>query len=364
MDQAPRRLRDRPQGAIAVGLLAVVLASLFSIRVLSETEWDATVFVGFGEDASPTREYAEERLGAVFLRIGQGHDGKYFFVQANDPWLVDPNNNAEVLDAPLYRSQRMLYPMLASGFGALGPSEIVWGMLLLNLVALGLGTFAVGVLAQEAGSSAWWGLAFLVNIGFTSELNIGGAGLVAGAAVFGALALLLKGRIRWAVLLLSLSALSREVMLIAAAGTAWYLWRGAERRRATVVALVPVGVVAAWALYLRLRIAPGVGASVQAFGLPFVGLVEAAGSWLPDPIDLVAGLAILALLGLFLMRSVRSDELVGWAFVGFVPMAVLLTKPVWANYFDFTRAVAPVITAFVLLVVASRSQSERTSVRQ
>lgn len=344
-----------------VGIVTLALASLYAITVLAAVDWDATVFVGFGEDAVEIREYAEARLGQVELRPQLGHDGRFFFVQANDPWLLDPAENAEILDAPLYRSQRMLYPVLAGGFGSLGASEIVWGMLLVNLIAVGLGSFAVAVLARGMGGSAWWGLAFLLNIGFTSELGIGGAGIVAGAAAFGALALLLNGRFGWAVLMFTVSALSREVMLIAAAGSAWYLWRRGERRRATILALLPVGVVAAWAVYLHLRIDPGVGRSVRAFGLPFVGIAQAAGSWLADPIDLVAGLLVVAILGVFLFRSVRSTELVGWAFVGFVPLGFLLTDQVWGNYFDITRAVAPVITAFVLLAFVATRDLGRTS---
>jgi hypothetical protein len=49
--------------------------------------------------------------------------------------------------------------------------------------------------------------------------------------------------------------------------------------------------------------------------------------------------------------------LVGLAFVGFVPLALLLTEPVWRSYFDVTRAIAPVITAFILLAFAAKASS-------
>ena len=48
-----------------------------------------------------------------------------------------------------------------------------------------------------------------------------------------------------------------------------------------------------------------------------------------------------------------SGQLVGWAFLGFVPLAILFTRQVWQSYFDITRAAAPVLTAFVLLVFVS-----------
>ena len=90
--------------------------------------------------------------------------------------------NAVVLDRPLYRSQRMFYPLQAGGLGLFSAEGVVWGLLVVNVIAMGLGTWAVAVLAVEMGLSSWWGLAFLLNIGLVSELNIGGAGIVAAAA--------------------------------------------------------------------------------------------------------------------------------------------------------------------------------------
>ena len=81
------------EGAWLVALVALVFSSVLVVRSLSETDWDPTLFTAFGEEALPTRVYAEERLGDVFLRASQGHDGK-FFVQANDPLVLDPETNA------------------------------------------------------------------------------------------------------------------------------------------------------------------------------------------------------------------------------------------------------------------------------
>lgn len=355
---------SRPAGPIRatsptwwVGVVGLVLATLFAVRVLASADWDPTIFVAFGEEAEPTRVYAEERLGDVFLRPAQGHDGKFFFVQANDPWVLDPDSNASVLDRPLYRSQRMLYPVLAGGLGLLGPGQVVWGMLVVNLLAMGLGSWAVAHVARAMGGSKWWGLAFGLNLGFVSEVNISGAGVVAGAAAFGAVALLLRERIPPAVLLLSLAALSREAMLIAAAGSAWWLWRRRERRAAALAALVPAAPAAVWAAYLRLRITFDTGLSeVQELGPPFGGFIDAFPAWLDDPVDLAVGVAMMVLFLAYTRRVLISNRLVGWTFLGFVPLALLFTRQVWLNYFDITRAVAPLITSFVLLVFLSASR--------
>ena len=59
--------------------------------------------------------------GPVVLIDGTGHDGQYFFLQANDPWLLNPTEGLEFLDFPTYRAQRMLYPVVAGLGGLLGP---------------------------------------------------------------------------------------------------------------------------------------------------------------------------------------------------------------------------------------------------
>ncbi len=354
-----RKISPLVVAVIGAGLIAGV-----SIRVLSGSEWDASVFVGFGEDATPTRDYAEQRLGSVFLRPSQGHDGKFFFVQANDPWVLEPDQHAEVLDRPRYRSQRMLYPMLAGGGGLFAPAAIPWAMLLVNIVAMGAGTWVVARIAEEMGGSPWWGLAFALNLGFISEVNIGGAGVVAATAAFGAVLALKVDRRVLAVVLLALAALSREAMLIAAAGSALWLWMQGERRVALTTALVPVAAVAAWAAYLRVQIGgASVVSEVQEIGWPFYGFIEAFSSWVEDPIDLVVGVAMMVLFVLFIRRVLISRGIVGLAFAGFAVLGVVFTEQVWRSYFDITRAVAPVITSFVLLMFLSQNSAERTGVR-
>jgi len=345
----------RHRTAIVVGLVAMALSSLMAVRVLSEVGWDPTIFVAFGEEATPTREYAEERLGEVFLRPAQGHDGKFFFVQAHDPWVLDPETNAQVLDRPLYRSQRMLYPVLAGGAGLFDSEAIVWAMLLVNALAMGFGTWAVALLAQEMGGSPWWGLAFALNIGFFSEVNIGGAGVVAAAAAFTAVLMFMRDRVMIGIGLLCVAVLAREAMLIAPVGIASWLWLNRRHKTAVVTTLVPGLSVVAWAVYLRLRIGDGAGASeVQEIGWPFAGFVDAFTSWRNDPLDLTVGVAMMILFVLFTRRVLVSRHVLGRAFLGFVALGMIFTEQVWRSYFDITRAVAPVITSFVLLVFLGR----------
>ena len=356
--------------AVVVALVGTFIASGVTLRVLSEADWDPTIFVAFGEDATATNEYAEQRLGEVWLRTVQGHDGKFFFVQANDPWVLEPEENAAILDLPLYRSQRMLYPVLAGVGGILAAGGVVWGLLIVNVLAIGFGTGAVARLATEMGGSAWLGLSFVLNLGLISEMTIDGAGVVSSLFAFLAVLMVLRERMVPAYICLSLAVLSREVMLVAAAGVAFWLWRNNRRKEAAMAAALPAGAAILWAVYLRLRIDLETGVDqVQGIGFPFEGLVQAFEHWSNAPFDLAVGVTMVVLMVLYTRRTLVSTHLVGWAFLGFVPLGVLFTHHVWNTWFDISRAIAPVITAYVLLLHVSTRNPEpgflakRTSVR-
>ena len=336
---------------VVVGLIGIAVASFFAARVLAENP-DPTIFIAFGEESTEITQFAEERLGRdVLTRPALGHDGKYFFVQANDPWMRAPDENIGVIDRPLYRGQRMLYPVIAGGLGAFSPGVIVWALIVVNVVSMGVGSWAVAKLATDMGGAAWWGLTFTLNIGFISETLIDGAGVLAAAAAFWAVVMIRRGHTAWMAVLLAGSALAREAMLIAAAGLAVWLWRRGSKKGAVVALGTPIAAVAAWAVYLRIRMGWDSGITqVQEIGWPFGGIIGAIPNWLSDPVDLAAGIVTILILLLFARRMLASREPVGWAFLGFVPLAFLFTQQVWQSYFDITRAVAPVLTAFVLLM--------------
>ena len=364
IDQAPPEIRMKRRTAPwVVATVSLLLTVGFVARNLAEADWDPTVFAAFGSEDESNRAYAVDLLGDdIELRAGLGHDGRFFFVQANDPFLTDPEVHAAVLDRPIYRSQRVLYPLLAGGFGLLQPSGAVWGMLAVAVLSLGAGTYATALVARGMGASPWWGLAFGLNIGVISELNVGGGGHLGFALVMFAIAAVQRGHTGWSVAALSGAVLAREVLLVSVAGIGLWLWNRSERKAAMLHVLVPSAVVAAWAVYVRLRIGWMTGVSeVEEIGLPFVGFFRAAARWPEYPMNMAVGVAIMALLVLFTRRLITSRWLVGYAAAGFVPLALLLTLQVWFSYYNITRAVVPVITAFLLVAFAAAGRNPETT---
>lgn len=342
--------------ALAVAVVMLVLMGVWLVRNLALTGWNPTLMVAVASVDGPSLEYSVSLLGDdVDHRLGKGHDGKYFFAQANDPWLADPETHAATLDRPVYRSQRMFYPMLAGGFGWFGPWGVVWGLLAVSVLAIAAGTYATALVAAGMGASPWWGFAFGLNIGVVSELLVGGGGHLGFALVMFGIAAIQRGRLGWSVVALMGAVLTREVLLISVAGIAIWLWRHRGFRTAFIHALVPGLAVLAWALYVRARIRWMSGVSqVEEIGWPFQGFIDAFEFWSTRPLNFAVGVVMMVLLIVFALRFIRHpDTLVGMAAFGFVPLAALLSLQVWFNYFDITRAISPVITAYVLLAFAA-----------
>ncbi len=89
--------RDAP--AWLVGAVGLAIGVTFAVKMLVNYGMDPTVFVAFGDGDSPIqRAYVMEVLGEVTDRSRFVHDGKFFFAQANDPWYLEPERHAAVLD--------------------------------------------------------------------------------------------------------------------------------------------------------------------------------------------------------------------------------------------------------------------------
>lgn len=338
---------------VVIGLIGSLAACLFAVRLLAGFDWNPSTTIKFGEEFTAQNEYGEALLGEIVLAPQAGHDGKFFFSQAMDPLYLEPEVHAIHLDRPAYRAQRMLYPTLASLGGSLPAKATAWGLIVVNVIAMGAGTAYTALVARGMGLSPWFGLAFTLNPGFFIDIAIDGAGIVAGAGLMAGIYYTMRREIPAAAVALCAAALSRETMLIAAAGLGLYLLK--ERRRVPWPFMAPFAATAAWWLYVHSRLQEGASQDLQAVGLPFVGFARAARRWLTEPDSLVSfavGVLLILVSLSLLLRSARTPTELGWATAGFAALGLMLSEPVWHRYFDSTRALAPVFTAYLILIPA------------
>ena len=341
-------------GRIRPGMMGVVglaLGAMLMGGALATADGDPTIFLNIGEASPEVAAYAERSVGPVVLLPGLGHDGRFFFVQAADPWITRPETYRSTLDRPTYRAGRVAYPMLASGFGLVPVSWLPWTLAVTNVFALGLGTWAAARLSERLGLSPLYGLAFLANPGVLNAFFVSGAGIVALAFGLWGISALYGGRWGVAAGVLGVAVLAREVMILTVVGVAVWLWRR-SRVGAVMVAGVPALAMSGWTAWVWSRL--GIDGSARAsIDGPFVGLVQAADGWFRDPgADLVMGLLVIGAGIAVAVAAFRRPGYLSWGSVGFVLLAPMLSRPVWQQEFDVSRALAPVLTAAFLLCAA------------
>lgn len=342
--------------------MSLSIGVLLALRVLIPNSMDPTIFAAFGEESRIQTEYAQDLLGDVTTRRDLGHDGKFFFAQANDPWYLSPQEHAVVLDRPIYRAQRMLFPMVAGGFGLFTSGVVVWAMLVTNLLALAVGAVFAAKLAAMWGVPSWLGLWVPLNPGLLFELDIGGSGILAFTCCLAALYALERERMWWASGLFAAAALSRETM-VAFAAAVLLLWWVDRRRAPWAIVIVPTAAMALWAAYLVVRLdgTEGVGGGTRNFSAPFVGLFTALGRWLDDPLSLLVSLTLLAVVVIFVPLGLRSRLSIAWGALPFAALVAVLHVNVMLEPANFARAVAPIFTAFPFVIfVRERGRFART----
>lgn len=343
-----------------VGLVGSLIAAAYLAFVMSGASWQPSALLAIGDEAVVQLEYANRVLeGRVETRSALGHDGKFFFILANDPLFLAPAEHAAFLDYPTYRAQRILYPLVAGGVGLFSAGMTVWGLIVVNVLAAGLGSYATAGVAGFLGTTRWLGLAYVISPGIIAELDIDGGGVLALALGMLGLLLLLKKEESWAIAAFAGSVLARETMILFVGGL--FLWEWLYRRSLRVALLaIPVIGAIAWRVYAGIRLA-GIESSssmsqglLRSFDLPLRGMIEASAVWAMDSVKLIWTLCLITLLLLFLRRAWTDRSPLAACASPFLVLSLFLSAIVWIEPYDIARALAPVFVAYPLLLFSKK----------
>ena len=288
-----------------------------------------------------------------------GYDGQFYFFIGADPEHARDYMHVGTEDQSAIRYARIVYPGLSfvlSG-GSLGALPVV--MLVLNLIAIGGGTWAVALWLRGRGRSPWFaalyglwpGMIFAVVRDLSEPL----------AYCFAALALLAfdRRRIGVSAALLALSLLTREttigfvIALVLALGL---------RRRGLAFFAAAVAPMVAWRVALTLWFGEttieSAHSGLKAF-LPFYGLYARYPFdaqhrllvWTVDVPLLVAGIGALVLLA-----RRRHFDLALLAVVNVALFVVFLPKNVTIDWGAAARNATPALLGAIYCVPAVRSR--------
>jgi hypothetical protein len=339
----------------AAGMALLTAAVLAGVVILGPA-----IYLQLG-DESYSLDLAKELFGEdVPARLDDKHDGEWFWNLARDPFLRDTDALEERLDRPVYRSQRLFYPLLASPFRAISETALLWGLVLVNLAAIGIGSwFAVlhtGLLRIPPRAV----IGYLVNPAIFLAVFLDVSDAVAVTAVLGALLAARRGRTGWVAVASIVAVLSKESMLAGLVGLA--VLAPGIRRADRLAAVVPGAVAGGlWGLYVRARFS-GAETQVQEFLLvPYKGVVDAwQERW--THVDAYANLAVAIVLAgvaaavvvLFLRR--RTPELA--VALPFALMVPFFTPQVLDVPINSYRGTGPMITMLVWAAYAGRAEPD------
>ena len=293
-----------------------------------------------------------------------GYDGQFYLFMA-----LDPVNSRYYLDDPAYRLQRPLYPAVSRLIAGGDPSVVPFTMLLVNLLAAGVGTAATALILARRGRSAWWALLYGLAPGLTLSVHRDlTEPLAYGLSAAGVWCLTREGAGSYlpAGLLFGLAGLTREPSL--AFPVCYALARArADRRRPGRAAWMPatsilmLGVVPylGWIVFLRLWLGswPTAGLPLFIGPVPFHYLFDQPWAWSRQPAVLIGVVlpTVLWLGVIFAMRR-RLTAPLGCALLAALAFVVFATE--FTSYADSGRAMlsvsVPMLFAFSAVMAAGR----------
>jgi hypothetical protein len=120
-------------------------------------------------DAGQIGQWPYEAIHVGFPE--RGFDGQFYYILARDPWR---HYDAPLIDLPVYRHARILYPGLAWALTGGDPVGLLWVFPAINLLALGGLAWMGARLAVHFERNEWWGalLPIVLNTGMSALRNL------------------------------------------------------------------------------------------------------------------------------------------------------------------------------------------------
>ncbi len=366
------RLQASWRAALPVALLGMLIAAvLIGDRIGLPQDFHPTRPFVVGSEWGLVEALAAYDVEIPFVYRGVGYDGQWFLALAHDPLLLR-SDITDTFDAPQYRAQRPLLGMLGWLLAAGQPGAIPVALLIVQVLAVGLGCAALARIATAFGRSRWWGALFVVIPGVVVGVLYGTAEPLGLSLVAAGMTMALDRRYLLAGLAFAGAGLTKETYLgFAAAVTAWIavhaILRG-ERWWRQALAVTAPGAVAfgAWWLYVTVAMTPSARAPEQVFAAPFHGWWATFVAilrdeyridyhdydigWAGQGIMIATFVVIMAALvaGVWYRQSPLAYSVFIWCPHGLVIVDFLLGR-----FLSAQRALGPTVLAALLMLIAA-----------
>lgn len=234
------------------------------------------VFVKHGGDALALVDIGTQFSAGVPAEQGgtEGYDGQFGYYIARDP-----SNAAPYLDVSAYRFQRILLPIAGRVLAFGQDAGIPWALLVVNLVALAIGTALMEYLLVQYKVSRWYALSYGLTLGTFGAVRLSLPEPLAYALVLGGIFSIEHKHWIGGAVLMALAALAKETALVFVAGYALYWLVNRNWRPLIFFSAIAVIPFVAWQLVLYNKLgAFGVGSGgklATSFEIiPFAGFLR------------------------------------------------------------------------------------------
>jgi hypothetical protein len=205
-----------------------------------------------------------------------GYDGQFYYYLARDPLHAAP-----FLNHPAYRYQRIVYPLIVAVLSLGQENLIPYMLLLVNFIAIVLGTELLARLLIREHLSPWFSLAFGLYFGQATAFIFDTTEPLAYLFICLGLFLLTRQRPTAATLCMGLAVLSRETAILFPLG---YLVMSLLQKRwcdLLRLFLLSIAPTIAWYIVIRfaLQDATGLSSAPPFERIPFQGLFVFAHDW-------------------------------------------------------------------------------------
>ncbi len=344
-----------PDVGTSFGVAGIALLIYLSFTAMMLVETNGNLYGLFGFPQRIPLSAPEDVPWKDYRHPGSGYDGQFYFRLALDPFTHKKTDFGIVLDAPLFRQQRVLLPFLTWAVARGDPEVTPFVMMAINLLAVAGCAFAGGLLMAGFGVSAWYGLLFSLYPGFAVSVGRFLTEPLALCMMLLSLLFLVSRKNLLSAIALSLALLSRETAaLFVAAGFFVWLWDKIfhnHRLRAFqpnfLFWLLPTLTFFSWQFWLSHNWSMVLmnKENVSKLGLPFAGFIKAmaanAINISPETGFYLLMASAVLLFQAFLLRSVPKFPLfllISW--VGYFMLDFCTKTAVWSNSTSFLRVSA------------------------
>jgi hypothetical protein len=335
-------------------LVGFCLVLVFQGLYVARYRGDWTVLVRVGA-IKPHRGLIEDELGPVKCVDPLGHDGQVNYLIARDPF--DRHATSTVLSAsddPPYRFRRILYPLLAGGFGFLDPYATVCGLVFWTAVGGGLLAASCAFLCSEWQLPGIVILFTLFNPGIYLSAQVLTNDILAMGLGLAGVALWCRRRDYLAAAILAAAVLVRETSILFSIALALTELDRRGIRRAAILLLVSGLPCLLWSLWVRVTI-PG-GDGLHNLSLPLVGYLSSIPLWI-DPARVTFGILTTVFLAASAIIAWKTNtHLLRVSCLAWIGLASILSADVWEHPGNALRAICP-LWVFAAMAYGTCKQS-------